>query len=55
MKASEIFKNYKKELTEKAIYIYERSDQFFDDWAGNFENAQDFNKFIEENFYSDPN
>lgn len=50
MKPSEIFdKNYN-ELTEKAREVIETSDQFFDDWAGDFNTAEDFNKFVEENY-----
>lgn len=53
MKASEIFDNYYKQLTEKARKVIESSDQFFDEWAGNFDNAEEFNRFVEENFSDD--
>lgn len=48
MKASELYDRYYDELTKDARNIIETSDQFFDDWAGEFETAADFNGFAEE-------
>lgn len=48
MKASEFLKKNYSELTETARNIVETSDQFFDDWAGEFETVADFNDFAEE-------
>lgn len=50
MKPSELYNQHYKELTEKARNIIETSDQFFDEWAGDFENAQEFNEFIENEY-----
>lgn len=48
MKASELYDRYYDELTKEARNIIETSDQSFDDWAGEFETAADFNEFAEE-------
>jgi len=46
MKPSELFDNHYEELTEEARTVIETSDQDFDNWAGEFENAKAFNKFV---------
>ena len=50
MKPSELYKNNYNELSEMARTIIETSDQFFDDFAGDFQNAEQFNEFIVENY-----
>lgn len=47
---SELLKTCRKELTEKAQSVIENSDQFFDEFAGMFANAEEFNKFVDENY-----
>lgn len=50
MKASELYNKRYDELSDKAREVIETSDQFFDEWAGEFNGAEDFNKFIDDNF-----
>ena len=47
MVASELYNQHYNELTEKSRKIIETSDQYFDEWAGDFETAEDFNDFID--------
>ena len=47
MTANDFVKNNYDELSERAKRVIEGSDQSFNDWAGEFENVDEFNKFIE--------
>ena len=50
MKASEIYNKHYDKMTSKAKKAVELSDQFFDEWAGDFETVEEFNQFIDENY-----